>query len=110
MNAPDAIQFLDGPDTRAEEVAIFKREFLRYAAMPDLTQPCPVGRLVMDFAQQTRRQTVWQVIADELDRPDYNRRAVELLCRLAQGHYPTKEAAALLEEMAESWADSRSEM
>jgi hypothetical protein len=94
---------------RAAEVESFKREFLRYAAMEDLSQPCPIGRRAFD---PQRRETVVEVVADGLDDANALDRAIAILCRLAQGnpdeyHLLHVAARVLLNEAASSWADAR---
>jgi hypothetical protein len=103
----DALVMLDGPDQRAAEIEAFKAEFLRYAAMPDLSQPCPVGRLITSFDGWKLRQHTWQVVADTLtDKDDFMRRAVVFLCQ--NTYHP--DAAALLSDMAEHWAELRCDL
>lgn len=105
------IVMLDGPETRAAEIEAFRTEFLRYAEMDNLSQPCPVGKLRQDFTGIKFRQTVWQVIADAMtEKDDFTRRAMELLCKSAAGFYCTQEAADLLRDMAEHWAEFRCEL
>lgn len=105
------IVMLDGPETRAAEIEAFRTEFLRYAAMPDLSVPCPVGKLTTSCYGTKSRQFVWEVIADAMDdKPEFTRRAVELLCLMAQGYWRSKESADLLNDMAEHWAEFRCEL
>lgn len=105
------IVMLDGPETRAAEIEAFRTEFLRYAAMPDLSQPCPVGRLVaanswMDADK--RREAIWEIVADAMsEKDDFTRRAMEILCEY--GRFDAK-ARALLVDMAQHWAEQRSEL
>jgi hypothetical protein len=104
----DALVMLDGPDQRAAEIDAFKAEFLRYAAMPDLSRPCPVGRLIPGNRNQLARQTSWEVVADAMsDKDAFTRRAVEILCELAKWHEPSQ---ALLSDMAEHWAELRCDL
>lgn len=107
MNAPATVT--EEQAMRAAEVAAFKSEFLRYAAMEDLNQPCPIGRLTKDsyLESDKRRQTIAEVIFDALDDRDYVARMVSALCKLAKGFSPCKEAHDLLTEAAASWADAR---
>jgi hypothetical protein len=105
-NTMNAIVMLEGPYTRDAEIEAFKREFLRYAEMPDIYQPCPVGRLTVN-----RRQTVAEVVFDAMtESRDFESRAMELLCKMANGWYVTTEAAALLSDMAEHWAELRCDL
>lgn len=107
----DSIVMLEGPDTRAAEIEAFRAEFLRYAAMPDLSVPCPVGKLKRQFDGTNLRQTIWQVVADAMDdKPEFTRRAMELLCRLSKGHYEPPQAIELLDDMAEHWAELRCDL
>jgi hypothetical protein len=105
----DALVMLDGPEARAQEIEAFKSEFLRYAAMPDLSQPCPVGRLVTwEQPCEPRRELIWETVNDAIaDKPDFMRRAVEILCDLAKWHEPSQ---ALLSDMAEHWAELRCDL
>jgi hypothetical protein len=104
----DALVMLDGPEARAAEISAFRGEFLRYAAMPDLTAPCPVGRRFPNARHDLVRQTHWQVVADAMsDKDDFTRRAVEILCDLAKWHEPSQ---ALLSDMAEHWAELRCDL
>jgi hypothetical protein len=103
----DAIVMLEGPDQRAAEISAFKSEFLRYAAMPDLSQPCPVGRLMTDYDGRKMRQYTWQVVADAMsEQNDFTRRAVVFLCQ--NTYHP--DAAELLSDMAEHWAELRCDL
>jgi hypothetical protein len=107
------INDLDEAECRAQEVAAFRSEFLRYAAMDNLRQPCPIGRLVgsdMPGMGPKRRQTVAEVIGEEMDYGDNLTRAVEILCKLAQGFTPAAEAHQLLIDLADGWADKRSDL
>jgi hypothetical protein len=108
----DAIVMMEGPDQRAAEIDAFKAEFLRYAAMPDLSQPCPVGRLIGDRGRVgLAREPIWHVVGDAMvDKADFTRRAMELLCGLAQSRYEPAKAAALLSDMAEHWAELRCDL
>jgi hypothetical protein len=102
----DAIVMLEGPDQRAAETDAFKREFLRYAEMDVLSQPCPVGRL-----SGGRRQTISEVVFDAMtEKQEFESRAVALLCRLAKGHYEVHQAGELLSDMAEHWAELRCDL
>lgn len=102
------IVLLDGTEERAAEIEAFKGEFLRYAAMPDLTKPCPLGRLLKDFNGVKLRQETWQVVDEAMsDRPEFTRRAMELLCELAQYD---KRARSLLDDMAAHWAELRCDL
>jgi hypothetical protein len=107
----DALVMLDGPEARAAEISAFRDEFLRYAAMPDLTAPCPVGRLIGTVGWPSgtiRRAAIWEVVADPLsDKDDFTRRAVEYLCKQAAWD---KDAKALLSDMAEHWAELRCDL
>jgi hypothetical protein len=106
----DALVMLDGPEARAAEISAFRDEFLRYAAMPDLSQPCPVGRLVSWELGGPRREQIWEMVADAMERPDFTRRAMELLCKVANGWYASAEASELLSDMAEHWAELRCDL
>jgi hypothetical protein len=107
----NAIFELDEAEVRAREVDAFRSEFLRYAAMDDLRQPCPIGSMVTDRnLPSKRRQTIAETIGGEMDYGDNLTRAVEILCKLAQGFSPVAEAHALMLEMASSWADKRSDL
>jgi hypothetical protein len=104
----DAIVMLEGPDQRAAEIDCFKAEFLRYAAMPDLSQPCPVGRLMTDYDGRKMRQYTWQVVADaSAEKDEFVRRSIEILCDLAKWHEPSQ---TLLNDMAEHWAELRCDL
>jgi type IV secretory pathway VirJ component len=107
----DAIVMLEGPDQRAQEIECFKAEFLRYAAMPDLSQPCPVGRLVGTggwLAATMRREAIWETVADAMsEKDDFTRRAMVYLCKQAAWD---KDAKALLSDMAEHWAELRCDL
>ena len=111
-----AIFELDEAEIRAREVDAFRSEFLRYAAMSDLRQPCPIGdmtgdyRLALGGTLGKRRQTIAEVIGSEMDYGDNLTRAVEILCKLAQGFSPVAEAHTLICDLASSWADKRSEL
>jgi hypothetical protein len=103
----NAIVMLEGPDQRAQEMDAFTREFLRYAAMDDLSQPCPVGRLI--GAPDKAREPIWHVVADAMiDKADFTHRAMRLLCGYAKFGDP--KAAALLSDMAEHWAELRCDL
>jgi hypothetical protein len=110
------INELDEVEARLREVEAFRSEFLRYAAMDDLRQPCPIGEMTGDYRFTVggtlgkRRQTIAEVIGSEMDYGDNLTRAVEILCKLAQGFSPVAEAHALMLEMASSWADKRSDL
>lgn len=107
----DSIVMLEGPDTRAAEIEAFKAEFLRYASMVDLSQPCPVGVLMTNRNGDKVRPAIWQVVADAMDdKDDFTRQAMELLCCVAQGYYVSTEAKALLSDMAEHWAELRCDL
>jgi hypothetical protein len=107
----DAIVMLDGPYTRAAETDAFKREFLRYAEMADLSQPCPVGRLVPNARHEMARQTVAEVVFDAMtEKREFERRAVEILCDLANGAIRPSDARELLSDMAEHWAELRCDL
>lgn len=104
------IVMLDGPDTRAQEVEVFREDFLRLAAQPDLTKPSPVGRLVggQPLAGTKRHQMIWEIVADAMtDKDDFTHRAMVILCDMAKWH---DEAKALLSDMAQHWAEQRSEL
>jgi hypothetical protein len=105
----NALVLLDGPEQRAAEIEAFKSEFLRYAAMSDLSQPCPVGRLVTwEQPCEPRRELIWETVNDAIaDKPDFMRRAVEILCDLAKWHEPSQ---TLLSDMAEHWAELRCDL
>jgi hypothetical protein len=93
---------------RAAEVESFKREFLRYAAMEDLSQPCPIGRLTRGTDGSQRRQTISEVVLDAIDsRVEYGERLAWILCKSAELHFYGHEARELLNEAASSWADAR---
>jgi hypothetical protein len=107
----NAIFELDEAEIRAREVDAFRSEFLRYAAMDDLRQPCPIGAMVSDASRTSkRRQTVAEMIGSEMDYGDNLTRAVEILCKLAQGFCPAAEAHTLICDLASSWADKRSDL
>jgi hypothetical protein len=103
---------LDGPETRAAEIEAFKAEFLRYAAMPDLSRPCPVGQLTGDRMRgDLARQQIWQVVADAMsDKDSFTRRAVVILCNVAVDMRQEQAAKELLNDMAEHWADLRCDL
>jgi hypothetical protein len=105
---------LDEAECRAQEVAAFRSEFLRYAAMDNLRKPCPIGSLVSDSRlpdmTAKRRQTIAELIGSEMDYGDNLTRAVEILCKLAQGFTPAAEAHQLLIDLADGWADKRSDL
>jgi hypothetical protein len=106
----DALVMLDGPEARAAEISAFRDEFLRYAAMPDLSQPCLIGRVVCDDWMQstTRREVIWETVADAMaDKEGFTRRAVEYLCKQAAWD---KDAKALLSDMASHWAELRCDL
>jgi hypothetical protein len=104
----DAIVMLEGPDQRAQELDAFKSEFLRYASQPDLSQPCPIGRLVTWEMGETRRELIWETVNDAIaDKADFMRRTVEILCDLAKWHEPSQ---TLLSDMAEHWAELRCDL
>jgi hypothetical protein len=105
-----AIVYVDESEAvRAAEVESFKREFLRYAAMEDLSQPCPIGRLTVSAHSDTpRRQTIAEVVLDAIDsRFEYGDRLALLLCRSAKGYREHEAAETLLADAASSWADAR---
>jgi hypothetical protein len=107
----DALVMLDGPETRAAEINAFRDEFLRYAAMQDLSQPCLIGRVVCDdwMTSTTRREAVWETVADAMsEKPDFTHRAMRLLCGYAR--FGDAQAAALLSDMAEHWAELRCDL
>jgi hypothetical protein len=107
----DSLVMLDGPEARAAEISAFRDEFLRYAAMPDLSQPCPVGRLVGApgwTSRDMRRSTIWETVAEAMsDKDEFTRRAMVYLCKQAAWD---KDAKALLSDMAEHWAELRCDL
>jgi hypothetical protein len=103
-----ALVMLDGPEARAVEIDCFKSEFLRYAAMPDLSQPCPVGRLVTWEMGGPRRERIYEMVADAMsEKEDFTRRAMEYLCSVAAWD---KDAKTLLSDMAQHWAELRCDL
>jgi hypothetical protein len=99
---------LDETACRQNEIDAFRREFLRYAAMDDLSQPCPIGRLMVDFDGSKLRESVWQVVADAMsEKREFIRRSTEYLCKRASWD---ADAKALLLDLAEHWAEQRSEL
>jgi hypothetical protein len=102
---------LDETEARALEVDAFRSEFLRYAAMDNLRQPCPIGGLkaVIGLTER-RRETIAEMIGSEMDYGDNLTRAVEIICKLARYSYEPEEAHKLLTDMASAWADKRSEL
>jgi hypothetical protein len=108
----DAIVMLEGPDQRAAEISAFKSEFLRYASQPDLSQPCPIGRLVTwELHGGPRREAIWETVNDAIaDKPDFMRRAVEFICAQARFNPEANAARELLSDMAEHWAELRCDL
>lgn len=102
---------LDETEARAVEVEAFRREFLRYAAQEDLTQPCPVGRMVGGTYAGTgkRRESIAEMLAYDLEGKALAE-AVTLLCKASKGEDIQAEACNLLVKLANSWAESRSEL
>jgi hypothetical protein len=100
---------LDEAECRAREVAAFRSEFLRYAAKDDLTQPCPVGRMVHYYGS-SRRETIAEMIGYDMDCGDNLTEAVRLLCAASKGEDIQAEACNLLVKLADRWAENRSEM
>jgi hypothetical protein len=82
--------------------------------MDDLSQPCPIGRLVGDYrlpsGNDHRRETIAEVIADNLAYDDNMTEAVSLICRAARGENIYTGATDLLLKLANSWAEQRSEL
>jgi hypothetical protein len=109
----DAIVMLEGPDQRAAEIDAHKTAFLRYAQMEDLSQPCPAGRMRHDFRlgpNQMRRQTIAEVIGDDLDYPAHLNAVVSILCRAAKGENVYTAATELLLKLADGWAELRCDL
>jgi hypothetical protein len=102
----NAVLELDAAQCRAQEIEMFRAEFLRFVAMEDTSQPCPVGRTHIGGAGFSRRETIAEMVTYNWDEAE----AAALICKAARGESIEDEAQALLLRLAQRWADDRSEL